>query len=167
MYTSNFPNIDGASHQQDTHGNSLLHVETPHALIQAAGYLKHTAEPWERVLFRGQDTLYNTLRPSLYRGISSQSTQASRNARVKQIVIVFSESAGIFDNIPDYAHEGLLQHYGIQTSWLDVVDNVWVAIWFAVHRAYEAGKILGVSSFRREKENRIRGIWIYIVDCGR
>ena len=161
MYTSNFPNIDGASHQQDTHGNSLLHVETPHALIQAAGYLKHTAEPWERVLFRGQDTLYNTLRPSLYRGISSQSTQASRNARVKQIITAFSESAGIFDNIPDYAHEGLLQHYGIQTSWLDVVDNVWVAIGlrFTVRTKLENTRSFFIS--KRERRQNTRNLDIY------
>jgi len=29
------------------------------------------------------------------------------------------------------AIEPLLQHYGIRTRWLDVVDNVWVALWFA------------------------------------
>lgn len=29
--------------------------------------------------------------------------------------------------------EPLLQHYGIVTRWLDVVDNVWVALWFACH----------------------------------
>src|SRR5439155_13911771 len=27
----------------------------------------------------------------------------------------------------------LLQHYGVRTSWLDVVDNLYVAIWFATH----------------------------------
>lgn len=27
--------------------------------------------------------------------------------------------------------EPLLQHYGVKTRWLDVVDNIWVALWFA------------------------------------
>jgi hypothetical protein len=27
----------------------------------------------------------------------------------------------------------LLQHYGFNTSWLDLVDNLWVAVWFASH----------------------------------
>jgi hypothetical protein len=31
--------------------------------------------------------------------------------------------------------EALLQHYGIRTTWLDVVDNLWVALWFACHHA--------------------------------
>lgn len=30
--------------------------------------------------------------------------------------------------------EPLLQHYGVRTRWLDVVDNIWVALWFAVNR---------------------------------
>lgn len=31
------------------------------------------------------------------------------------------------------AIEPLLQHYGLRTRWLDVVDNIWVALWFAVN----------------------------------
>lgn len=32
------------------------------------------------------------------------------------------------------AVEPLLQHYGIRTRWLDVVDNIWIALWFACHK---------------------------------
>jgi hypothetical protein len=35
--------------------------------------------------------------------------------------------------------EPLLQHYGIRTTWLDVVDNIWVALWFACHQARTTG----------------------------
>ena len=31
--------------------------------------------------------------------------------------------------------EPMLQHYGVKTTYLDVVDNVWVALWFALHQA--------------------------------
>ena len=31
--------------------------------------------------------------------------------------------------------EPLLQHYGIKTPFIDLVDNVWVALWFALHQA--------------------------------
>lgn len=27
----------------------------------------------------------------------------------------------------------MLQPYGIKTYWLDVVDNIWVALWFSLH----------------------------------
>lgn len=36
--------------------------------------------------------------------------------------------------------EPLLQHYGVRTTWIDLVDNVWVALWFACHRARAIGK---------------------------
>lgn len=32
------------------------------------------------------------------------------------------------------AIEPLLQHYGVHTRWVDAVDNIWVALWFACHR---------------------------------
>lgn len=36
--------------------------------------------------------------------------------------------------------EPLLQHYGLKTRWLDVVDNIWVALWFACYRQVSVGK---------------------------
>lgn len=38
--------------------------------------------------------------------------------------------------------EPLFQHYGISTTWLDVVDNIWVALWFACHRCFSNYKPL-------------------------
>jgi hypothetical protein len=29
--------------------------------------------------------------------------------------------------------EPLLQHYGLRTRWIDTVDNIWIALWFACH----------------------------------
>ena len=133
-------NIPGSSCEKDPHVRPLLHVETPHALIRAIGYLKHTVQPWERVLFRGQNCMHLSLCPSLYRGLTSTATQAARHAKVNQIVRSFSDPGGISRNMPEYAYEPLLQQYGIKTTWLDVVDNVWVAIWFAVHGAHSSGK---------------------------
>ncbi|MEK7992938.1 MAG: FRG domain-containing protein, partial [Planctomycetota bacterium] len=34
----------------------------------------------------------------------------------------------------------LLQHYGYRTTWLDVVDNLWTAVWFATHSMEPPGK---------------------------
>lgn len=28
----------------------------------------------------------------------------------------------------------MLQHYGVKTPCIDLVDNVWVALWFAIHQ---------------------------------
>lgn len=41
---------------------------------------------------------------------------------------------------PRAAVEPILQHYGLATRWLDVVDNIWVALWFACHRYVGDGR---------------------------
>ena len=58
----------------------ILDVEESHALIMAAGYLKHNS--LEGVYFRGQSTLYPELRPALYRGIDSDSAKYNRESRM-------------------------------------------------------------------------------------
>jgi hypothetical protein len=45
----------------------------------------------------------------------------------------------IFRAVADHVQEPLLQHYGLKTRWLDVVDNVWIALWFACHSAHAFG----------------------------
>jgi hypothetical protein len=36
-------------------------------------------------------------------------------------------------NLEEIVREPILQHYGIGTRWIDLVDNLWVALWFGVH----------------------------------
>lgn len=131
--------ISGCQYIQDKSGHSVFHVNSPHALMQAIGYLKHTAQPWERIFLRGQSKLYDSFSPTLYRGIKNPMTQGKRHERLSQVIKEFSSSSSLFNNMPDYAQEPLLQHYRIQTTWLDIVDNVWVALWFSLHRASTSG----------------------------
>jgi len=107
--------------------------------MQSIGYLKHTAEPWERIFLRGQSQLYDTLSPTLYRGISNPITQGRRHERLASVIQEFASASPLFRDVSDYAQEPLLQHYGIKTTWLDIVDNVWVALWFALNRALVSG----------------------------
>lgn len=121
-------------------GKNVLHVESPHALTQAVGYAKFKAQPFERVFLRGQSKLYDGLSPTLYRGIKSDAAQTNRHAALNSTLELFRANCRIFEGFPEYAHEPLLQHYGIHTTWIDVVDNVWVALWFASHQAFSVGK---------------------------
>lgn len=133
-------NIQGSQYTSDNEGNELLHVSNIHALIQAVGYLKHIAEPYERVFFRGQTKLYNNMTPPLYRGIKSKGYQNKKHEEINNVIEHFRLNADIFSNIPSFSHEPLLQHYGIKTTWLDVVDNIWVALWFSLYKSYAVGK---------------------------
>ncbi|MBY4641516.1 FRG domain-containing protein [Gluconacetobacter entanii] len=121
-------------------GREVFHVTNPHALTQAAGYLKFIEGPARRgVFFRGQRKLYKTLSPTLFRDIATQEAQSRRISALRQACASIARKNIIFDQIPPEAHEPLLQHYGLNTSWLDLVDNIWIALWFACHRAMAVG----------------------------
>src|SRR5208283_2497362 len=67
---------------KDTHGQDVLHVRDPHALIQASGYLKFIrAKEAEAIYFRGQTETYPTLSPTLFRKIGP--TQGAQAAKVR------------------------------------------------------------------------------------
>lgn len=131
--------IAGCSYLKEESGHDVFHVDSPHALMQAVGYLKHTADPWERIFLRGQSRLYETLSPTLYRGIKNPMAQSRKHGRLSKVIAEFEAASPLFRKVPDYAREPLLQHYGIQTTWLDIVDNIWVALWFALNRAKISG----------------------------
>ena len=133
------PNTD---HVKDPHGQDVLHVRDPHALVQASGYLKFIrAAEGESIYFRGQVQTYPTLAPTLFRGIGSGQAAQSRRVCDRNLFIreVVSKS-DIFSKFREFAHEPLLQHYGLSTTWIDLVDNIWVALWFSCHKAHVSGK---------------------------
>jgi len=122
-------------------GQHVYHVHDPHALVQAAGYLKHVlgCNGGEQIFFRGQSKLYQALPPTLFRGITRQAAQSRRIGISTSALKAARRGASIFHSFDEIAHEPLLQHYGFKTSWIDVVDNIWVALWFACHQAYSVG----------------------------
>jgi hypothetical protein len=131
--------ISGCSYDLDASGHRVFHVSSPHALLQAVGYLKHTAEPWERIFLRGQSRLYDSFAPTLYRGLSNKEAQGKRHERMSKVIREIADACPLFQKTEAHAQEPLLQHYGIKTTWLDIVDNVWVALWFALHRVSVSG----------------------------
>jgi len=124
-------------------GKWVYHVTTPHLLLQAAGYLKHVngKSGSTSVFYRGQHCLYGgSLKPSLYRGISAVGTANKKNTELNNYLKECAKQGKILKHVPNYAWEPLLQHYGIRTRWIDLVDNVWVALWFACHTVHATGK---------------------------
>lgn len=123
-------------------GIAVYDVRDPHALIQAAGYVKHVLGVGRRstVLFRGQATLYPTLAPTLFRGIALPRAQSRRASALYKLITKARTVTPMLGKLPVATVEPLFQHYGLKTSWIDVVDNVWIALWFACHRARATGK---------------------------
>lgn len=127
-------NIIGSRWGEDYNGIKVLEVYEPHALIMAAGYLKYTLKK-HRVYFRGQNKLYPELRPSLYRNISTEQAQSNREGMLNKKISSFKKKCRALSNLDNRIVEAMLQHYGLSTTWIDIVDNIWVALWFGCFEA--------------------------------
>ena len=154
--------LDSASKQ------SVFHVFDPHALVQAAGYLKfkNGTAAEEGVFFRGETKLHGSLSPTLFRGLSNQTSQSGRTRLLKKAMQELCGTNNIFSSFPNLAHEPLLQHYGLRTSWVDLVDNVWVALWFACHRAHATGPISQYLHFEKRNVHKEPDAFAYILLVG-
>jgi len=88
--------------------------------------------PSARVYCRGQDRHFDYMRPGLFRPPNDryppQCLLAAERDFAAELAIGSAAQRFRRPHLP-----ALLQHYGIRTSWLDVVDNLYVAIWFATH----------------------------------
>ncbi len=116
-------------------GKKVFHVNDPFALIQFIGYLKYElSKQGFSALFRGQRKDYQTLMPALFRKIKTETTCAKYKGELSKVATQYKQKCSILDKIDLDTIEALLQHYGFNTTWIDVVDNIWVALWFACHR---------------------------------
>ncbi|WP_082178271.1 FRG domain-containing protein [Arthrobacter sp. ZBG10] len=62
--------------------------------------------------------------------------------------------------------EPLLQHYGLKTRWLDVVDNIWVALWFACHAQITVGRYAHHSRRSVGQEGTAAKAYVYVFETG-
>lgn len=143
---------------------AILH---PNALTQVVGYFRFKHGDGVTML-RGQARKHSDLLPSALRAEAGTTLQeAGRVRRGTQLrdyidtlcgsrctcgpsghsasVTRCTESVNslrspIVNSTKRAAVEPLLQHYGLNTRWLDVVDNVWVALWFACHAQMSTGR---------------------------
>ena len=102
-------------------------------LIQFVGYCKYTNAESYNVYMRGQTALYGgKMIPSLYRG---QKNLSSTGLNFRKRLNKSIKEIDILKNYDKRVVEPMIQHYGIKTTNIDLVDNVWVALWFGLHTA--------------------------------
>ena len=158
LYTNKFhgwkpPCKDGSNCATDKRtGLEVLQVNSIQSLIQALGYLKYKlSSSGVRVAYRGQTELYHKpeksedyfFQPSALRGVRRIAALDAAKRKIKDQIAVLRTLIPRFaekdkqnkDNYSDSVIEGLLQQYGIKTTWIDAVDNIWVALWFACYRS--------------------------------
>jgi len=117
---------------------NVFEVYTPHVLIQIIGYIKFFYRDGV-VLFRGQGENYPEMKPSMFRKIKKFKSVSSRIKSLYDYINKLYKQKAFISNTPAIAYEPLLQHYGIKTTWIDLVDNIWTALWFASHSGHTTG----------------------------
>lgn len=146
MTTTKYP-LSKLTHEHGKHvidsesGLEVFDAPSSHALIQAAGYLKYNLakSTGQGVFFRGQTRLHKTLSPTLLRGVKEGPPTVRRLTQLRDLLNDIEANQSALKAVAPDCREPLLQHYGIKTTWIDVVDNIWIALWFACHRAKSVG----------------------------
>jgi hypothetical protein len=118
----------------------IFEVSNIHALNQIIGYAKFINKSYGNVYYRGECKLHNSLIPSLFRGVTNTSSAAGKlNSLIETVCtdkhmmkqLKLDENDKINSALKV---EGVLQHYGIKTRFLDIVDNHWIALWMGLNR---------------------------------
>jgi hypothetical protein len=154
--------IRGATGREEG-GTFVIRVSDPHALTQVIGWLKF-ANRGDPILYRGSTDRHPDMLASGFRSVGRQgrrnlahslrqfiSALVTTDCRCKPEPYSYgqahlcrervrrSTSSPLASGTYCAAVEPLLQHYGIRTRWLDVVDNIWIALWFACHNQVTIG----------------------------
>lgn len=127
------------------HEVPIFDIESMHGLNQIIGHSKFNNRNYGRVYYRGQCDLYDSLMPSLFRGCKKTRVFEDLNRIIKSIINDKDLSRELHLDKMDKKEfaastikvEGILQHYGLPTRYLDLVDNHWVALWIGNNRFEE------------------------------
>ncbi len=89
-----------------------------------------------RVYLRGQDCWGGSVTPSLFREAPTAQERKSR-WDAYQAFLGALPSVVPGTRVKRQNFGAVLQHYGFRTPWLDVVDDIHAAVWFALHNRHE------------------------------
>lgn len=122
----------------DTKNFPHLIISDPLMLAGFTGYLKYqfiNRGSNSKVFFRGQIKNFDLI-PSLFSDYEGIITDNARIDRRFEAYEDLADRTSSLYNASRFRNENLnpiLQHYGIRTPWIDLVDNIFVAIWFATN----------------------------------
>lgn len=139
-----------------------LTIAHPAILATFMGYLKFQLRKKnsdKEVFFRGQTKNYDSITPSLLRGNDIEKiNQLSKACQELKRRTQKLYSATRFQN---ETISNFFQHYGIKSQTLDLVDNLYVAIWFATN---SWKKINGFENLCTYEQSEEEFGWIYFME---
>lgn len=132
-FANDFATVDSSFSFKTGLNLPVFNISSYHTLVQFIGYSKYLNRSIGNVYLRGQHSLYDTLIPSIFRNTFKMGGFTNRNSHIVNYVKECAEKMPFINNLDDIVREPILQHYGIGTRWIDLVDNLWVALWFGIH----------------------------------
>ena len=138
-------------------GRPRLYCDEPAVVARFVSTVRqevHRRWPEATILLRGQTHDHSGMLPALFRdpGPTPQEALLAAEAYLEEGVHRLMRPRKRFERANLAA---LLQHYGVRTSWLDVLDDLRAAVWFATH------EIPGGVVTRRTCGTG----WIYMLSC--
>ena len=116
-----------------------IFIDNPIVIAGFAGFIKKEMAG-SNIYFRGESGNHKHVIPSLFRdgGLAMSNTKAIQN-KYTAYAELKSETKKYFHAIvsrfKNEEIDNLFQHYGIKSPVIDMVDNIYVAIWFAMDGA--------------------------------
>jgi hypothetical protein len=116
-------------------GAPRIFVNDPRGIAMVAGLFRYILNQMDSdIFYRGQKQDHRLI-VSAFRGLKRKEDRSNRNILFLKAM---SDIKPVFDpRGSDDEREALSQHYGMKTRWLDVVDNIQSAAWFASDLAPE------------------------------
>lgn len=138
-----------------------LSITHPEGLVALTGYLKRLSSDGDSkapVYCRGECRRHSSLIPSLFRGSTSDEEVDKRVQAEEHLERKVRDTFSGMKRFSERHITAILQHYGVRTSWIDLVDNLYIAVWFALHDRRQVAE----DSFSYAKSKSSTG-WIHFV----
>lgn len=121
------------------HQVPVFEVSSIHSLNQLVGHVKFNNREYGNVYYRGECHLHDNLYPSLVRNRKNYCKAEQKLISYMDHVQKDSVLSNILKLTKDIGHnkhkiEAVLQHYGVPTRYIDIVDNHWVALWMGLYK---------------------------------
>lgn len=122
------PRLAAEIESRHLEGAPSVVVQTYRALIRAVGFYKYNSP--SALLLRGQTRCFGAMKSSIHRRTDPPTDREIETFldAYRTLLRVDPSARGKLSTEP------LLQHYGIATRWLDLVDSVPHALFFATHQ---------------------------------
>lgn len=132
-----YPRLTSEIRTESQEGVPTVVVGSYRALVRVVGYFQYHLHG--KALLRGQHKCYRSLLPSLYR------QDSGKDFELDAFLDAYRQWLGV-DTLPaqQLTTEPLLQHYGLRTRWIDLVDSIPHALFFATNRfatSYESDSL--------------------------